>query len=117
MKVAPVSADLLIKLALGAAVVGAVYLVWRKASTAAGDVWDSAVDAVGTVADEVIVAVNPADSGNLVNRAVTAVGGSVVTDPAGPGKNADGSWTLGGWFYDVMHGDQVGMMTTGKPKF
>lgn len=117
MKVAPVSADLLIKLALGAAVVGAVYLVWRKASTAAGDLFDSVATTAGEVADQVIVAVNPADSGNLINRGVTAVGSAVITDPAGPGKNADGSWTLGGWFYDVMHGDQVGMMTTGKPKF
>lgn len=117
MKLAPVSADLLIKVAIGAAVIGLAYLAYRKASTAASDAWGAASTALGTVADEVIVAVNPADPGNLANSAIAAIGGAMVTDPAGPGKNADGSWTLGGWAYDVLHGDQVGMMMTGKPKF
>lgn len=107
MKITPVSADLLIKLALAAAAVGAVYLIWRKASTVAGDVLQSA----GEVADQVITGLNPADSGNVVNRAVAAVGGSLVSDPAGPGKNADGSWSLGGWIYDVTHPGTVAAIT------
>lgn len=101
MKIAPVSADLLIKLALAAAAVGAVYLIWRKASTVAGDVLQSA----GEVADQVITGLNPADSGNIVNRGVTAAGAAVFTSPTAVGKNADGSWTLGGAIYDATHAD------------
>ena len=96
MKIAPVSADLLIKVALVAAGLGLVYWGYKKATGAA----INALDGLGAVADEAIAAVNPADSNNLVNRAVTAVGSALVSDPAGPGKNADGSWTLGGWIYD-----------------
>lgn len=106
MQVQPVSADMLIKLALGAAVAGAIYLVWRKASQVGGDI----VEAATEVADQVIVAVNPADSQNIVNRGVTAVGSAIVTNPNGIGKNADGSWTLGGSIYDLTHADAV----TGK---
>lgn len=99
MKVAPVSADLLIKLALAAAAVGVVYYAWRKISAPVGNV----LDGLGNVADATIAAINPADPENLVNRAVTAVGGAIVSNPEGPGKNADGSWTLGGFIYDVTH--------------
>lgn len=61
--------------------------------------------------------INPLSSENAAYASVSAVGGALVTEPDGPGKNADGSWSLGGWVYDVLHGDKVGMMTTGKPKF
>lgn len=61
--------------------------------------------------------INPLSPENAAYASITAVGGALVTEPDGPGKNADGSWSLGGWWYDVLHGDQVGMLTTGKPKF
>lgn len=87
-----ISGDLLVELAIGAVVIGAVVYLVRKG----GDAAAAAVDAVVTGA-------NPANPNNVVNSGVRAVGGAIVTDPAGPGKNADGSWSLGGWVYDVMH--------------
>lgn len=109
MKVSPVSADLLIKLALVAAGAGLVYFAWRKLSNAVSGPLDSLSNAAtqafaeaGIVADAVITGVNPASSENIVNRGVTAIGDSIVS-PDGYGRNADGSWTLGGWFYDITH--------------
>ena len=110
MKIAPVSADLLIKLALVAAGIGlAVYLVKRSTTAladAAGNAVNTAFAAVGDVADGVIVGVNPYNPGNWVNQGVSAVGSTLVSDN-GPGRNADGSWTVGGWLYDVTHPDPV----------
>lgn len=40
--------------------------------------------------------VNPASSGNAVNRAVSAAGQAIT---------GNSSWTLGGWLYDLTHGD------------
>lgn len=113
MKVSPLSADLLLKLALfaGAGLV-LVYLV-RRSSAAVGDAVGAAVDTawagVQDVADSVIVGVNPSNPSNWVNQAVTSAGAAVVS-PDGPGRNADGSWTLGAWLYDVTHPDPVGQM-------
>lgn len=116
MKLGTVSTDLLIKLALlagGALLV--VYLVRRSghavtgafdaAGAAVGEAWDQVQD----VADAVIVGVNPSNPSNWVNQAVTSAGAAVVS-PTGPGRNADGSWTLGGWLYDVTHSDPLGQM-------
>ena len=99
MKIGAVSGDMVIKLAMGAAVLGLGYMAFKKLSGTAGAVFDG----VAEVADTVVTAVNPASSENLINRGVSAVGGAIVKDPAGPGKNADGSWSLGGWIYDVTH--------------
>lgn len=108
MKFAPVSADLLVKLALLAAGVGlAVYLVRRATgavSEGIGRALNSAGELAADVADSVIVGTNPVNPANYVNRAVTAVGSAVVSD-SGPGRNADGSFTVGGWLYDIIHGD------------
>lgn len=75
---------------LGLGIVGllAVYFVGRKA-----------VQGAATAAN----AINPLNQNNMFSSAANAVGGTLVTDPNGPGKNADGSWTLGGWLYDVTH--------------
>ena len=105
MKIAPVSGDMDIKLALVAAAAGALYFAFRKVSNVAGGVYDSVTE----IAGDVVEAVNPADPDNLVNRGVTAIGSAVVS-PTGPGRNADGSWTLGGSLYDITHKDPV----TGK---
>jgi hypothetical protein len=57
--------------------------------------------------DATLTAINPLNPDNLAYSGVNAVGGALVTDPAGPGKNADGSWTLGGWIYDVTHSNPM----------
>lgn len=61
----------------------------------------AAADAAAQVAD----AVNPLNHDNVFASTVNKVGGALVTDPNGPGKNADGSWTLGGWLHDVLNPD------------
>jgi hypothetical protein len=97
MKIAPVSADLLIKIGLFA---GAGLLLWyglHKASAALGSV------SLPSLPD----AINPASQNNAAYTTVNALGSAVVSDPAGPGKNADGSWTLGGYLYDVTHPAEV----------
>lgn len=90
MKIAPVSADLLIKLALGAAAIGAAWWIVRRASSAAS----GALDAVGSAAQTVGTAINPASSDNLIYRGVNAIGGAASGSPG---------WNLGGWVYDVTH--------------
>ncbi|MFZ3221287.1 MAG: hypothetical protein WA174_14715 [Rhodoferax sp.] len=55
------------------------------------------------VAGGVANAVNPLNHDNVFAGTVNQVGNILVTDPTGPGKNADGSWSLGGWVYDVTH--------------
>lgn len=97
MKVAPVSADLLIKLALVGLGIGVAVWAARKVSS-------TAVDAAQWVRDSTKY-INPASDQNVVYQGVNAAGNVLVSDPAGPGKNADGSWTLGGWLYDVTHPD------------
>jgi hypothetical protein len=69
MKVSPVSADLLIKLAIGAAVVGLGIYALRRASDAAGDLFKGLTDAVDNVK--------------------ATVGGAIDTVAAIPGQIAD----------------------------
>lgn len=95
MKIAPPSADLLIKLALAAVGVGVVVYAVRKLASVAGGAYEAVADATKYV--------NPTSPDNVAYQTVNAVGGAVVSNPAGPGKNADGSWTFGGWIYDVTH--------------
>ena len=109
MKVAPVSADFLLRLALIGAGVGLAYYLYRRTAGAAQEAaqWardglDAAGERVSEVADAVIVGTNPMNRDNWVNRAVTAAGDLVVADD-GPGRNADGSWTVGGWLFDVTN--------------
>lgn len=88
MKITAISGDMLVKLALGAAVLGGLgYLLW-KAKT--------------LIADNVHL-VDPTSADNVAYHTVTQIGGALVTDPNGAGKNADGSWTLGGAIYDLTH--------------
>ena len=89
------SQDLLIV----AAGVVVVYAASRAASMAA--------DAAAQAAADAAQAINPLNRDNIFYGGVNAVGGALVTDPAGPGKNADGSWSLGGWIYDVTHPTRV----------
>lgn len=96
MKIAPVSGDLLVKLAaIGGGVLLLAYLV-QKAIPKAGN----AARAVGQY-------LNPLDSNNGAYSGVNALGGAIVTDPAGPGRNADGSWSLGAALYDLTHANPL----------
>lgn len=99
MKVGPVSGDLVIELALlgGAAV--CVYLALRKLQGIGGSIADGA----SALADAAATDLNPASDQNLAYRGVNAFGGAIASSPTAPGVNADGSWTFGGWLYDVTH--------------
>lgn len=90
MKTTAISGDLIVKLGLGVAVLGALGLMlWKFKS----------------MAPAALAAVNPANPDNLINEGVGAVGGALVSSPDGPGKNADGSWSFGGWLHDVINPD------------
>lgn len=91
MKVAPISGDLVVKLAAAGAVLALVVYGLSK------------LKGVGNV---VATDLNPASDQNLVNQGVTSIG-NVLVSPTGPGRNADGSWTLGGWLYDMTHTDPL----------
>jgi len=65
---------------------------------------------VGQVAHNV----DPTDPTNIVNRAVSAVGES-LTSPTSSGRNGDGSWSLGGWLYDVTHGGAIDYTKSTNP--
>lgn len=86
---------MLIKLTLIAAAVGGIWYVGKRVSGAASAVWDPLSNAVVNAAPYV----TPWNPENIVNQGVTAVGNAVVS-PTGAGRNADGSWTFGGWLYD-----------------
>lgn len=75
----------------GIAALTAIYLV-NKATTGGAAVLQTIGDAV-----------DPTNPNNIAASGVNKVGGIIVSDPRGPGKNADGSWTLGGWIYDISH--------------
>lgn len=87
MKIGAVSGDLVIKLALAAAAAGALYYVYKKASGALPDALNY---------------VNPLSDQNAAYQGTNAVLDSLVSED-GPGRNADGSVTLGGWLYDVFN--------------
>lgn len=91
MKIGAVSGDLMVKIGLGAVVLVAVYVAYKKASAAAG----SAIRAVGD-------GINPISPTNIAYQTVTTWGGSLNPSPDAPGRNADGSWSLGGWLYDKI---------------
>lgn len=105
MKTPAISADLAVKLAIGAAVAGLLWIAYRRAQDAAAGLADAAREAAQTarrVADDVIAGTNPANPDNVVNKAVTAAGSALVS-PTGPGRNADGSWNLGGAWFDLIN--------------
>lgn len=99
MKVAPVSADLLIKLALLAGGIGLAWYLFSRAKEGLSAATASAGQAVAQVADAVIAGVNPASDKNFVYGGANALGGALT----GQGSN----FTVGGWLYDVTHPDPV----------
>lgn len=80
------------------ATVGAVAAVYLATRTAR-----AAVDMAGDAAAVVGNAINPLNNDNIFYSGVNAVGGAIVDKDNGPGRNADGSWTLGGWLFDITH--------------
>lgn len=94
MKVAPPSADLLIKLALAA---GGVALAWWAYQKAVGGA-AKAVQTIHQAVDATVTAVNPASSDNLVNRGVTSIGSTLT---------GDNGFTVGGWLYDITHSNPL----------
>lgn len=100
MKIQPVSADLLIKVGLGLLVVGVVVYAGRKVASVGGNILDGTI----RTAADVLNKVNPTSAENVAYQTANIVGGEMVgPEPDAPGKNADGSWSLGGWIYDVTH--------------
>lgn len=92
MKTPPISGDLIVKIGLGVAVLGGlamlVYTIKSQASAMAG---------------QLATSLDPTNPENVAYSTVNTWGSSMVASPTGPGRNADGSWTLGGWIYDVTH--------------
>lgn len=84
---------------LAAGAVG-IFLIWRTVA-GAKDIASKATQYAGEAAATVGGWVNPAADTNLAYRAVNAIGGAASSSDAG--KNADGSWTLGGWWFDVTN--------------
>ena len=75
----------------GTAALTLVYLAHQAAN--------SGVQILQTIGD----AVDPTNPRNVVASGINKVGTVLVQDPYGPGKNADGSWTFGGYLYDVFN--------------
>lgn len=129
MRAPALSAETVLQLALLAGVGLAAWWAWRQVSdaaagasdaakralNAAGELVDKASAAAEEVADAVIVGTNPVNPDNYANRAVTAVGEAVMPANA-PGRNADGSWTLGGAVFDLFHWGWAANLTGPTPQ-
>lgn len=88
MRVAAVSGDLLVKLAVAGVAVIALATVVRKA--------------VSVLPDHVPDAIDPTSPNNVAASTVNALGHAVATAD-GAGSNADGSWSLGAAVFDMLH--------------
>ena len=99
MKVAPVSADLLVKLAMLAGGVALAWYLVKRAQGAVASATEAASKALSQAVDSVVAGVNPASQSNYVYTGINNLGGSLT----GQGSN----FTVGGWLYDVTHPDPV----------
>lgn len=93
MKIAPVSADLLIKLGLLVGGAWAVYALLNKAGNIAGDAWDASTSAIVNGAN----AVNPLNNNNVIYQTANTVTG---------GSNDLGAPTLGTRIWEFFHPGQ-----------
>jgi len=73
------------------------YVAWRV-FRGAGELAEGLGEKVAAVAN----AVSPFNQDNVFYSGVNELGDAIVSED-GPGSNADGSWTLGGWLFDVTH--------------
>ncbi len=88
----PASSDNLVNQALEGA---GSYLSGNPNWTLGGSVYDLLHgDPSDPTKNTAIEAINPAASGNLINRGVTAAGQAV---------SGNQSWSLGTWLYDITH--------------
>ena len=90
------TADNVKAIAIGAGVLGVVYLGYKTVTKGA------------QVAQDVAQAVNPLNNDNVFATTVNKVGGAVAGDDSG-------GWSLGGWIYDMTHADPMAD-TTPAPK-
>lgn len=106
MKVSPVSADLLIKLAMGAAAVGVVFYGFKRLSGAVSDTLSSGLEYLPS-RQEVADALNPVSDQNLAYKAANNV---VQYLPAGESE------TLGTWLHKTFSGDDERVAAALNPK-
>lgn len=90
MKITPISGDMAIKLAIGAGVAVAVWMLYQKARQAAGYISDQ-TEHVVDMAIEQADKVNPLNNDNVIYRGVNVITGG------------DDENTLGGRIYDLFH--------------
>jgi hypothetical protein len=100
MKIAPVSGDLLVKLALVAGAVGLLVYGVRKASAALASPFGTVTDVLYGTADAIgnawqSGAINPASTENVI---YSGLNGALF--PAGNDN-------IGGWLYDLFHADPM----------
>jgi hypothetical protein len=97
VKIEPVSGDLLLKLAIGAAIVGAAVYAARQAAASFSNVparwWNTATDTAASALN----AVNPLNNGNVFATGANNVVSTVTGRPE----------TLGGWLYSATHADPM----------
>jgi hypothetical protein len=91
MKIAPVSADLLIKIAAALAVLVVGYVLVKKASGAVS----AGVTAIGETAVNAVQAVNPMNNENVIYQAANTATGGTLDRP------------LGVRIYDFFHSDPL----------
>lgn len=101
MKVAPVSADLLIKLTLIAAAVAGIWYAGKKATEAVSSAWAPLSNAVVSLG-EFAPYVTPWSPQNVAYQSANSLGGYLSGDPSG-------NWNLGGYVYEVLHREPVAL--------
>lgn len=78
----------------GIAALTVIYLT-KQAATAGTQLFQTIGDAV-----------DPTNPDNIAYAGINKVG-TVLTSPDGAGRNADGTFTFGGWVYDITHPQTV----------
>lgn len=95
MKIAPVSGDLLVQLALGALVIGGAWWVLRGARQQLAAATEQVGAAAEWAANVAQTSLNPASDQNLIYRGTTAVVQTVTDSPD----------SLGTWLHRTFSGD------------
>lgn len=92
-----------------AAMAALVYVAWQLARG------ESLIDLAQSLnpAAKVAEAITPTNRENVFASGVNAAGKVLVADDVGPGMNADDSWSLGAWIYDVTHKNPLAANTGG----
>lgn len=102
MKITAISGDMALKAGIGLVALFLAWRVYQGAKQAAADAAASIYDAGTYVVDKL----DPTNPNNVAYQTVNAGAGEIVggiAGPTGPGMNADGTWTLGGYLYDIFN--------------